>query len=78
MSVQTKMDNLAVKFLSPEDINVAASVLYQAYHDDPLLKHVLQAKHEASFEKKAQSANTRGTISIWSHRPTFSRIIQPS
>ncbi|MDW7547803.1 N-acetyltransferase [Pseudoalteromonas sp. McH1-7] len=66
MSVQTKMDNLAVKFLSPEDINVAASVLYQAYHDDPLLKHVLQAKHEASFEKKLR-ALIREELSAFGH-----------
>ncbi|AUJ70709.1 MULTISPECIES: GNAT family N-acetyltransferase [Pseudoalteromonas] len=55
MSVETSQHELIVRYLNPEDINVAASVLYQAYHDDPLLKQVLEAKQEAIFEKKLRA-----------------------
>ena len=55
MSEQTPTANLVVEYLHPEDINVAASVLYKAYHDDPLLKQVLEAKHELDFEKKLRA-----------------------
>lgn len=67
MSVETSQHELIVRYLNPEDINVAASVLYQAYHDDPLLKQVLEAKQEAIFEKKTQSLNTRRAVGIWSN-----------
>ncbi|MEJ6473595.1 GNAT family N-acetyltransferase [Pseudoalteromonas piscicida] len=66
MSVQTAVNELVVRYLSPEDVNVAASVLYQAYHDDPLLKQVLEAKEQATFEKKLR-ALIREELSAFGH-----------
>ncbi|WP_440053646.1 GNAT family N-acetyltransferase [Pseudoalteromonas sp. T1lg65] len=55
MSVSTSEPTIQVKYIAPEDINVAGSLLYKAYHDDPLLKQVLEAKAEREFEKKLRA-----------------------
>ena len=62
MSEQTPTANLVVEYLHPEDINVAASVLYKAYHDDPLLKQVLEAKHELDFEKSSEHLSAKNFL----------------
>ncbi|TMP46113.1 N-acetyltransferase [Pseudoalteromonas citrea] len=50
-----QQDQLAVKYLSPEDTRVAASLLYQAYHDDPILRAMLMAKKEQDYEAKLRA-----------------------
>ncbi|MFC3031662.1 GNAT family N-acetyltransferase [Pseudoalteromonas fenneropenaei] len=44
-----------IRYVSPEDTNVAASLLYQAYHDDPILRNVLGDKDEQKFEAKLRA-----------------------
>ncbi|NOU50672.1 GNAT family N-acetyltransferase [Pseudoalteromonas sp. JBTF-M23] len=46
---------LSVRYLSPEDMSVAASLLYQAYHDDDVLRSVLAAKDNSSYEAKLRA-----------------------
>ncbi|BBN80979.1 N-acetyltransferase GCN5 [Pseudoalteromonas sp. A25] len=47
--------NLSVKYLSAEDMSVTASLLYQAYHDDDVLRSVLSAKDNSSYEAKLRA-----------------------
>lgn len=46
---------LAVKYLSPEDLRVAASLLYQAYRDDPILSVILESKTVLDYQAKLRS-----------------------
>ncbi|WP_105167769.1 GNAT family N-acetyltransferase [Pseudoalteromonas sp. T1lg23B] len=50
-----QQQNLTVKYLTPEDMRVAASLLYQAYHDDDVLRSVLSAKDDSSYEMKLRA-----------------------
>ncbi|MCF2860321.1 GNAT family N-acetyltransferase [Pseudoalteromonas sp. SMS1] len=44
-----------VKFLAPEDIRVAASLLYQAYHEDPLLINIFNEPNEGKYRSKLRA-----------------------
>ncbi|MBQ4814323.1 GNAT family acetyltransferase [Pseudoalteromonas luteoviolacea] len=46
---------ISVKYLAPEDIHVAASLLYQAYHEDPLLINILDEPNASKFESKLRA-----------------------
>ncbi|CAH9063891.1 hypothetical protein PSECIP111951_02993 [Pseudoalteromonas holothuriae] len=50
-----EQQNLSVKYLSAEDMSVTASLLYQAYHDDDVLRSVLSAKDNSSYEAKLRA-----------------------
>ncbi|MBQ4845786.1 GNAT family N-acetyltransferase [Pseudoalteromonas sp. MMG005] len=50
-----QQDQLAVKYLTPEDTRVAASLLYQAYHDDSILRTMLESKKELDYEAKLRA-----------------------
>ncbi|MBD1584118.1 GNAT family N-acetyltransferase [Pseudoalteromonas sp. S16_S37] len=54
MHILEKQD-LSVRYLSPEDMSVAASLLYQAYHDDDVLRSVLAANDNSSYEAKLRA-----------------------
>ncbi|KZN32698.1 GNAT family N-acetyltransferase [Pseudoalteromonas luteoviolacea] len=52
---QAPNTEISVKFLAPEDIHVAASLLYQAYHEDPLLINILNESNESKYESKLRA-----------------------
>lgn len=54
MSAEVQTE-LVIRYVSPEDTNIAASLLYQAYHDDPVLRSVLDSTNEAKFESKLRA-----------------------
>ncbi|CCQ11690.1 Acetyltransferase, GNAT family [Pseudoalteromonas luteoviolacea B = ATCC 29581] len=54
MNVEAQTE-LVIRYVSPEDTNVAASLLYQAYHDDPVLRGVLDSANESKFESKLRA-----------------------
>ncbi|AOT09483.1 GNAT family N-acetyltransferase [Pseudoalteromonas luteoviolacea] len=47
--------SITVKFIEPEDIHVAASLLFQAYRGDPLLVHILNEPNQNKFDAKLRA-----------------------
>ncbi|MCF6441920.1 GNAT family N-acetyltransferase [Pseudoalteromonas luteoviolacea] len=52
---QTQTPLIAVKFIEPEDIHVAASLLFQAYRDDPLLVRILNEPNQSKYDAKLRA-----------------------
>ncbi|KZW99826.1 GNAT family acetyltransferase [Pseudoalteromonas luteoviolacea] len=52
---QVSDTEISVKYLAPEDIHVAGSLLYQAYHEDPLLIDILNEPNDSKFESKLRA-----------------------
>jgi hypothetical protein len=48
--------NIKAIYLAAEDLNIAASILYLAYHDDPLFVDIFQ------YEKEGYEARLRSAI----------------
>lgn len=62
----TEHDVKAV-LLSAEDINLAASLLYVAYHDDPIFKDIFRAEEE-EYEKRLRHAIREELAAFWQTR----------
>ncbi len=56
--------NIKAVFLTAEDLKVAGSILYQAYHDDPLFIDIFQAQKEG-FEQRLRSAIREELNAFW-------------
>lgn len=58
---------LKASYLTAEDCNIAASVLYQAYHDDELFQQILSfdSKSPATYEKKLRLLIREELASFW-------------
>ena len=56
-----------VRYLTPEDLNVAASLIYQAYHDDPLMREIFSAESSKTqeYEKKLRALIREELHSFW-------------
>lgn len=50
------LSNITSSYLDADDLNVASSILYKAYYDDPLFKHIFQ------YEKEGYQARLRSAI----------------
>ncbi|MCL1126577.1 GNAT family N-acetyltransferase [Shewanella surugensis] len=64
------MDNQAVEqcravYLTAEDLRVAASILYNAYHSDPLFLDALKTGEQAQYEKKLRGAIREELNELW-------------
>ncbi|MFY8272689.1 GNAT family N-acetyltransferase [Pseudoalteromonas sp. SSDWG2] len=57
----------SVKYLTPEDLNVAASLIYQAYHDDPLMQELLHKDKDSEqfYEKKLRALIREELHTFW-------------
>ena len=58
---------LSAKYLTAEDCNIAASLLYQAYHDDLLFQQILNYKdvEPSAYEKKLRLLIREELASFW-------------
>ncbi|MCC2606066.1 GNAT family N-acetyltransferase [Planctobacterium marinum] len=56
--------NIKAVFLTAEDLKVAGSILYQAYHDDPLFIDIFQAQKEG-YEQRLRSAIREELNAFW-------------
>lgn len=67
MTVTTQADTFSVQYLAAEDISIAASLIYQAYHDDPILQTMLNYEQESksAYEKKLRSLIREELSSFW-------------
>lgn len=70
MSVTTPADTFSVQYLAAEDISTAASLIYQAYHDDPVLLNMLSYNDEnkSVYEKKLRSLIREELSSFWQEK----------
>jgi hypothetical protein len=55
---------LTVEVLNAEQLKLAASILYTAYHDDPLLMHIFRAE-DTDYEKRLRSAIREDLAAFW-------------
>lgn len=69
MQDTTVPDNARVKavYLTAEDLKIAASILYLAYHDDPLFMDIFQADKE-DYEPRLRSAIREELGAFWQAR----------
>lgn len=69
MSVATQEqyvnDSIKAVFLAAEDLKIAGSILYQAYHDDPLFVDIFQVEKEG-YESRLRSAIREELSAFWS------------
>ncbi|XOV79141.1 MAG: GNAT family N-acetyltransferase [Aestuariibacter sp.] len=56
--------NTKAVFLTAEDLKIAGSILYQAYHDDPLFMHIFQINKEG-YENRLRSAIREELNAFW-------------
>ncbi|QYK02509.1 GNAT family N-acetyltransferase [Shewanella psychrotolerans] len=62
---QTIEDNLKAVYLTAEDLRVAASILYNAYHDDPFFIAALNNGDKAQYEQKLRGAIREELHTLW-------------
>lgn len=60
----TKEEGVKAIILSAEDINLAASLLYVAYHEDPIFKDIFQAD-KPDYDKRLRSAIREELTAFW-------------
>jgi ribosomal protein S18 acetylase RimI-like enzyme len=58
------LDNIKAVYLAAEDLKIAASILYQAYHDDPLFVDIFQVEKEG-YESRLRSAIREELNAFW-------------
>ncbi len=58
-------DQYRAVYLTAEDLRVAASVLYQAYKDDPLFAHILADESQSGYEQKLRAAIREELNELW-------------
>ncbi|GAA0856887.1 GNAT family N-acetyltransferase [Aliiglaciecola litoralis] len=57
-------DTVKAVYLAAEDLKIAASILYQAYHDDPLFLDIFEAENEG-YEQRLRSAIREELNAFW-------------
>ncbi|QOL24543.1 GNAT family N-acetyltransferase [Thalassotalea sp. LPB0316] len=62
-AVQNKPE-IRAEYLSAEDLKIAASLLYQAYHDDPLFLEIFNGEKE-DYEQRLRAAIREELSAFW-------------
>lgn len=65
--VQDRLDEVKAVYLAAEDLKIAASILYLAYHDDPLFLDIFQVEKEG-YESRLRSAIREELNAFWAAR----------
>ncbi|GEB70752.1 Putative Acetyltransferase, GNAT family [Pseudoalteromonas carrageenovora] len=70
MTVDIQTDTFSVQYLAAEDISIAASLIYQAYHDDPMLQTLLNyiENNKSAYEKKLRSLIREELSTFWQEK----------
>lgn len=70
MTTITPDDVYNVQYIAAEDISIAASLIYQAYHDDPVLQQMLNYSEDelAAYEKKLRALIREELSSFWQEK----------
>ena len=59
-----QLDSVRAAYLSAEDLKVAASIIYNAYHDDPIFLEIFQSEREG-YESRLRSAIREDLTAFW-------------
>ncbi|GAB5380401.1 MAG: GNAT family N-acetyltransferase [Aliiglaciecola sp.] len=59
------LENIKAIYLTAEDLKIAASILYQAYHDDPLFLDIFEGEREG-YESRLRGAIREELNAFWS------------
>ena len=59
------LETIRAVYLTAEDLRVAASILYNAYHDDPYFIDVLAQDDEQQYEQKLRAAIREELNELW-------------
>ncbi|AZQ09820.1 MULTISPECIES: GNAT family N-acetyltransferase [Shewanella] len=70
MENQTQ-DSYKAVYLTAEDLRVAASILYNAYHDDPFFMQALGHEDKVSYEQKLRAAIREELNELWQQEQTL-------
>lgn len=62
------LDQYRAVYLTAEDLRVAASILYNAYHDDPFFVESLFSSDKAAYEQKLRAAIREELNSLWQQK----------
>ncbi|MFY8325916.1 GNAT family N-acetyltransferase [Pseudoalteromonas sp. ZZD1] len=67
MTTTMQDDAYSVQYITAEDISVAASLIYQAYHDDPVLQQVLNYSEQnlSAYEKRLRALIREELNTFW-------------
>ena len=60
----TDISNIKAIYLTAEDLKIAASILYKAYHDDPLFIDIFELEKEG-YESRLRSALKKRDSWLW-------------
>ena len=78
-SLAPKKEEIKAIHLSVDDLKIAASILFNAYVDDPLFVDIFQAEKEG-YESRLRSAIREELNAFWvafSNWPTLNTVIRP-
>ncbi|QJR81764.1 GNAT family N-acetyltransferase [Alteromonas pelagimontana] len=64
VTTEENIENVKAVYLSADDLKVAASILYNAYFDDPLFMDIFQAEREG-YESRLRSAIREELTAFW-------------
>ncbi|MCL1147121.1 GNAT family N-acetyltransferase [Shewanella marinintestina] len=59
------MEDCRAVYLTAEDLRIAASILYNAYHDDPFFLETLFTGDQAQYEQKLRGAIREELNELW-------------
>lgn len=58
-------------YLTAEDLRSVASLIYNAYHDDPLFRQALYKENHSQYEKKLRGTIREELTELWHQDQTF-------
>ncbi len=67
----SKNDNYKAVYLTAEDLRVAASILYIAYHDDPFYLSALDEGNQTQYEQKLRGVIREELVTLWQEEQTL-------
>ncbi|MCH1928852.1 GNAT family N-acetyltransferase [Shewanella sp. A25] len=62
------LDEYRAVYLTAEDLRIAASILYNAYHDDPFFVNALSTSDKAAYEQKLRAAIREELNTLWQEK----------
>ncbi|MGL5390247.1 MAG: GNAT family N-acetyltransferase [Shewanella sp.] len=62
------LDECRAVYLTAEDLRIAASILYNAYHDDPFFIESLFSSDKATYEQKLRAAIREELNTLWQQK----------
>ena len=62
------LEDCRAVYLTAEDLRIAASILYNAYHDDPFFVDSLFTSDKAAYEQKLRAAIREELNTLWQQK----------